>query len=181
MIGSGDFNFSFSGLKTAVLHEVRKLNTTHTESIYRKDTDNPDSSLGAQNDGLSEDQKAEIAYAFEEAVVDVLCTKTMLAVLKYKPKAIVLAGGVAANKRLREELQVRIDNYNNRHPERSEGSHSKQEDSSVSPQNDVFFLLPPFELCGDNAAMIGVAAYYHILKNDTKTWHEITPDPNARL
>lgn len=130
MIGSGDFNFSFSGLKTAVLNYIRS------------------------NENYN---KSEVAYAFEEAAVDVLCTKTMLAMRKFGPKAVILAGGVAANKRLREELSARLETAN------------------------CQLLLPPLELCGDNAAMIGVVAYYHILKNDTKNWNDLTLDSNVKL
>jgi tRNA A37 threonylcarbamoyltransferase TsaD len=46
----------------------------------------------------------------------------------------------------------------------------------------VFNLyMPPVELCGDNAAMIGLAAYYHIMRGDTASWREIKVDSNLKL
>jgi N6-L-threonylcarbamoyladenine synthase len=79
------FNFSFSGLKTAVLREVRKIQS---------------------------DQKAlpvpDIAASFQAAVVDVLTSKTMQAAKKYGAKGIVIAGGVSANLALRESFEMRV-------------------------------------------------------------------------
>ncbi len=133
LIDKPNFDFSFSGLKTAVLTEVIK---NGVNGLYRKE---------------------EICFAFEEAVVDVLCTKTVRAAKKYKPKTVILAGGVAANKHLREEMQVRLDEIN------------------------VKFLMPEMSFCGDNAVMIGIAAYYHILKRDISELFETTVDSNLEL
>ncbi|MBP7805225.1 MAG: tRNA (adenosine(37)-N6)-threonylcarbamoyltransferase complex transferase subunit TsaD, partial [Candidatus Pacebacteria bacterium] len=80
MIGSKDFDFSFSGLKTAVLYHIR---------------DN-----GAPNG----QQKKEIAREFEDAVVDVLIAKTLGAAKKAKAKHIIVGGGVSANKELMKRL-----------------------------------------------------------------------------
>jgi N6-L-threonylcarbamoyladenine synthase len=144
MIDEPNFDFSFSGLKTAVLMEVKKrLKNRKTEE-------------------LKNIEKEEIAYAFEEAAVDVLVTKTLRAAKRYKPKAVLLAGGVAANRRLRAELEKKL--------------HEASEASEASK-----LLIAPMELCGDNAAMIGLAAYYHIQKGDTKKWDEIEVDSNLRL
>lgn len=77
MINTKDFDFSFSGLKTAVL--------------YRKNED---------PDGM--------AFELQEAITDVLVKKTLMAADKFKVKNILLAGGVAANKRLREKLSQAI-------------------------------------------------------------------------
>jgi N6-L-threonylcarbamoyladenine synthase len=79
---SKDFNFSFAGLKTAVLYAVRELTKTHK----------------------LEDIKSEMAYEAQEAIIDVLTQKTISAAKKYKAKSIMLSGGVSANKRLRESL-----------------------------------------------------------------------------
>jgi N6-L-threonylcarbamoyladenine synthase len=81
MAKSGDYHFSYSGLKTAVLYLVRDLGGT-----------------------LSEQQKANIAASFQHAAVDVLLIKTELATRKYQPKALLLSGGVSANTLLRERL-----------------------------------------------------------------------------
>lgn len=82
MLDRNDFSFSFSGLKTAVLYELRKNEERMSDDVFR----------------------ADVAASFQEAVVDVLVQKTMRAVGKYSPASIVLAGGVAANVALRERL-----------------------------------------------------------------------------
>ena len=140
ILNDGTFNFSFSGLKTAVLQRVIDLRKIHGEK-------------------LSDDIKSEICAAFEDAVVDVLVTKSLRAIVKYKPKAFVLAGGVAANKFLRAEMKSKIENSG----------------------SGIDLLIPPISLCGDNAAMIGLAAYYHIIKNNVSAWDKITVDSNFEL
>lgn len=89
MLHSGDFDFSFSGLKTAVLYTVKK----HPEKIG-------DTSF--QN---------EICHEFQEAVIDVLAAKTKTALERYQPKSFVIAGGVSANTALRSRLQNMLDSY----------------------------------------------------------------------
>lgn len=85
MLHSGDFNFSFSGLKTAVLNLV--------EQIKKK------------NDGLLSDQdKSDICLAFQDAIVEVLTKKATNALKKYNIKELVIAGGVGANLQLRNQL-----------------------------------------------------------------------------
>lgn len=81
MIGEPNFNFSFSGLKTAVLYYIDKFKRN-----------------------LSAQEKANIAMSFENAVADVITKKAFRAVQKYKCKSVSLSGGVAANRRLRAEL-----------------------------------------------------------------------------
>lgn len=83
---SKDLNFSFSGLKTAVLYLLRDLEKKYSMKEIRP----------------------AVAYEFQEAVVDVLVKKTMKAVGQYEPKTIALGGGVAANDRLREELSKKL-------------------------------------------------------------------------
>jgi len=119
MLDSKDFTFSFSGLKTAVLYAWQK------EKKQNKDT------------------KEMFAYEFEEAVVDILATKTISAAKKYKAKTVSICGGVAANKRLREEIGLRV------------GKELK----------NVSFCVPEIKYCGDNAAMIAACAAYQ-LKNE---------------
>ncbi|HBX70839.1 MAG TPA: tRNA (adenosine(37)-N6)-threonylcarbamoyltransferase complex transferase subunit TsaD [Chloroflexi bacterium] len=100
----GTWNFSFSGLKTAVLRVVRDMEE-----------------LGA------EIPVADFAASFQEAVVEVLVVKTLQAAKKFEAKAILVAGGVSANKALREAFMTR----------------------SPLPVH-----IPPISLCTDNAAMI---------------------------
>ncbi len=82
MLDRDDFMFSFSGVKTSVLYELRKNEAKMNDEGFRSD----------------------IAASFQEAIVDVLVQKTMRAAGKYSPKSIVLAGGVAANVELRSRL-----------------------------------------------------------------------------
>jgi N6-L-threonylcarbamoyladenine synthase len=79
MLNSGDFSFSFSGLKTAVLTAAR-----------------------AQE--LSEQDKADLAAEFQEAVTEVLAAKSVAACRRHRLSSLVVAGGVGANRRLRERL-----------------------------------------------------------------------------
>ena len=115
MINSPDFDFSFSGLKTAVLYYLR---------------DNPRAN------------KAEVAYEFQQAVVDVLIKKTADALRKYKVKSLVVGGGVAANKLLRSSLSNRI--------------------AKSFPK--ISLHISPLWLTGDNASIIAVAAYFKAAK-----------------
>jgi N6-L-threonylcarbamoyladenine synthase len=81
MLNEKNFNFSFSGLKTAVLYYIEK-----------------------QKGPLSKQQKADIAMSFQNAVVDVLTKKALRACKKYGAKTVALSGGVAANRPLRHSL-----------------------------------------------------------------------------
>ena len=114
MLDSGDLDFSFSGLKTAVLTLVRKH-------------------AAAAGETLPPDVRAAIARAFQEAVVDVLAVKSLKALEATGRRRLVVAGGVGANKQLRERLR---------------GECAKR-------GIEIFF--PPLELCTDNGAMIALA------------------------
>lgn len=81
MIHSGDLNFSFSGLKTAVLYYIKNL--------------------GGE---LSQKKKMEIAREFEDAIVETLLFKTKKAIERHSPKTLIIGGGVIANKTLRENF-----------------------------------------------------------------------------
>jgi N6-L-threonylcarbamoyladenine synthase len=100
----GTYNFSFSGLKTAVLHRVRDAIGPSVESP-------PTNFRGARldvADGLSEREVADIAAAFQESVVDVLVTKTARAAEEYDVPSVAVVGGVAANRLLRERMMAQI-------------------------------------------------------------------------
>ncbi len=84
MIYSKDFDFSFSGLKTAVLYYIR------------------------DNGPLTEEMKSKIAKEFEDAVVDVLVAKTLKAVEKYGAKCLILGGGVSGNVHLQRILKREV-------------------------------------------------------------------------
>ncbi|PIR42122.1 MAG: tRNA (adenosine(37)-N6)-threonylcarbamoyltransferase complex transferase subunit TsaD [Candidatus Yanofskybacteria bacterium CG10_big_fil_rev_8_21_14_0_10_37_15] len=85
MLHSKNFNFSYSGLKTAVLYLLRDLKK--------------------QNVQINKKIKADIAASFQEAAIEVLIQKTKRAVEKYKTKHLFLSGGVSANKLLREKIE----------------------------------------------------------------------------
>ena len=84
LISSDDYDFSFSGLKTAVLRETQKNEQLNTERI------------------------SNICYSLSEAIFDVLIKKTLRAANEYNAKSILLGGGVAANQTLREKFQLSI-------------------------------------------------------------------------
>jgi len=100
MAKSGDFNFSFSGLKTSVLYTTRQL-TPDTKQLTKKEINN-------------------IAASFQQAVVDVLVGKSLGAIEKFKPKSFLLSGGVAANEALIQVMssELRARNVNFFHPEK---------------------------------------------------------------
>lgn len=108
MLRSGDLDFSFSGLKTAVL-------------------------MLAHRQPADDQTRADIAAAFQEAIVEVLVNKSVSAVAQCGLERLVVAGGVGANRQLREALNQRAD---------TEGF-------------EVFY--PPLDLCTDNGAMIAYA------------------------
>jgi N6-L-threonylcarbamoyladenine synthase len=162
MINSKDFDFSFSGLKTSVLyylqnnHPYQKSNaftpspSLSSVALAKGDEERAGGEVVPKNkttlhhfnfSHIPEQDKANIALAFEEAVVDVLITKAMRAIKKYGCKTISLSGGVAANKRLRSALQLATRN------------------------SQLNFIVPDFRLCTDNAEMIAIAAYFKLRSN----------------
>ena len=93
MLKKDSLDFSFSGIKTAVLYHCRGQNMKGRDRV-------PD---------MTQQEKADIAASFQAAVIDVLVRKTMLAVRKTDCKTVLLGGGVAANSLLRNELQSACD------------------------------------------------------------------------
>lgn len=106
-------DFSFSGLKSSLLNFLHNAEQRN-EVISEKD----------------------IAASFQEAVIEVLVVKTVAAAVSKEVKTVMMVGGVAANKRLRSEMKLGLQ------------------------QHGIRLVVPPPELCTDNAAMIGCAAYY---------------------
>ena len=101
MIDEDNFDFSFSGLKTAVLYQVNKLKNQNSES--------KNMTKNSKEIGLDDEVVARIAWEFQEAVVDVLTVKTKKAAAKFKVNRVAVVGGVAANARLRERMIEEID------------------------------------------------------------------------
>lgn len=96
MINHKNYNFSFSGLKTAVLYYLRDHSKQATPT-------SPPPSRGRNKERES---KADVCASFQQAVVDVLVAKTLRAAREYKARSISLSGGVAANEALRKQLIV---------------------------------------------------------------------------
>ena len=118
--GAG-YDFSFSGVKTAVVNHIH--------------------SAGQRGETIN---KADVAASFQATVVEVLAGKAVRAALEQAahgdcPPVLALAGGVSANRALRQALQTRCD------------------------KNGVRFYCPEFCYCTDNAAMVGSAAYYRLM------------------
>ena len=109
MLGDGTYDFSFSGLKTAVVNHVRNQPEVET---------------------------ADVAASFQEAVVDVLVTKTIAAAREVGAKGLCLGGGVAANSRLRERFL------------------------DACAADGLRGFVPSRAMCTDNAAMVASAAWY---------------------
>lgn len=129
MIHSNDFDFSFSGIKTAVLYTVKEISNL-TDSI-----------------------KQEIACEFENAVLEVLIKKTQKAIEQYRAQAIILGGGVSANKKLRKDFQ----------------------NLAIDSQIDCF--IPEVSASTDNALMIAVAGYINLISGK-KTQTEFRAEGN---
>jgi len=135
----GPYDFSFSGLKTAVLHVVQDLQRQRGREIPRRGVRLAEATLAADEASLP---VADLAASFQEALVDALVTKTVRALTDHHAVQLLVAGGVAANRQLREAL------------------------TRVAP---VPVRYPPILYCTDNAAMAGAAAYYRYLAGDRAT------------
>ncbi len=118
------FDFSFSGLKTAARREVAREMGVEPNAMATDGRTLPDSSV------------AELAYGFQESVVDVLSSKTLRAAEESGARTIVVGGGVAANSVLRKRIE--------------EGAAAR----------GIRTLVPRPALCTDNAAMIGAAGFF---------------------
>ncbi|MBR6779043.1 MAG: tRNA (adenosine(37)-N6)-threonylcarbamoyltransferase complex transferase subunit TsaD [Clostridia bacterium] len=128
------YNFSFSGKKTAVINYVHKLEQAGKPI-----------------------PKEDICASFENWIVDELVEKTIKACKDSGYNKVVVAGGVSANRRLREELNKKAN------------------------QNGILCFVPAMEYCTDNAAMIGSAAYYAYRDGEGVADMSLAPKPNLSL
>ena len=132
-IGDCPYDFSFSGVKSAVLNYINHAQMTGEEV-----------------------NRADLAASFQKAVVDVLVEYTMLAAKDYGMTKIAIAGGVASNGTLRVAME------------------------EACKKNNYSFYRPSPIFCTDNAAMIGVAAYYEYIKGTRHGW-DLNAVPNLKL
>ncbi len=132
-IEGAPYDFSFSGLKSAVLNHINSMEMKQMEINH-----------------------ADIAASFQNAVVDVLVTRTILAAKDFGMKQVAIAGGVAANSALREAM------------------------ASACRENDLALCYPSPIYCTDNAAMIGVAAYYEFQKG-VRSGLDLNAVPNLKI
>lgn len=119
ILNKHNLNFSFSGLKTNVLNTVKKCKKLDTQT------------------------KKDIAFAFEDAITDTLAIKTKKALIQTNLKELVISGGVGANSKLREKINI------------------------VCKKLNVKVYYPKIEFCTDNGAMIAYAGFQR-LKNNFK-------------
>lgn len=131
-IDADDFDFSFSGLKSHVINQLHHFDQ--------------------RGDSY---EAANVAKSFQEAVTDVLVEKTRRAAIRYQVKQVIVAGGVAANKGLRQKMQERL--------------------------TFVPTFFPAFEYCGDNAAMIASAGYHKYLQTRTSDGLNLNGNPRLTL
>jgi N6-L-threonylcarbamoyladenine synthase len=132
-IADGPFDFSFSGLKSAVLNYLNACNMKGIPVV-----------------------QADIAASFQNAVIDVLVTNAMRAVDEFGTEKFAIAGGVASNGALRESMRAACE------------------------KKGVRFYHPSPIFCTDNAAMIGVAAYYDYMAGK-RDGLDLNAVPNLKL
>ncbi len=137
MINEPHDEFSFAGLKTAVRYFLRDRQGSMAEQTFLADT----------------------AASVEQAIVDVLVAKTVRAAKARKVRTVLLAGGVAANRKLRGSLAARL----------------------AAEVPDVRFAEPPLEYCMDNAAMIAAAGYFNAKCARLGDWVGMDADPHWEL
>ena len=132
-IEDSPYDFSFSGVKSAVLNYIN----------------------GCKMKGM-EYNRADIAASFQKAVTDVLVGNAMHAVKEYGLNKFAIAGGVASNSSLRAAMK------------------------QACEENGIEFYYPSPIFCTDNAAMIGVAAYYEYINGTRHGW-DLNAVPNLKL
>src|SRR5262249_35614170 len=148
----GTYDFSFSGLKTAVLQLVEGAQSGATSagaSRYAREG----AALATAAGGLS---VPDLAAAFQEAVGAGLAAKTVRAARELGVREVLLAGGVAANAALRERLAA-----------------------DLAPLG-IALRYPPVAFCTDNAAMIAAAGYFHLRLGEGHGF-ELDVRPNLQL
>ena len=143
MIDTPDYNFSFSGLKTAVLYALRDIQKTRPKESALLDTF----------------EKEQLAKEFEDAVTEVLVSKTLKALKETQAQTLVLGGGVSANAHIQKSFA----------------------DTLSDKLTNVDFRVPPAGLTGDNGVMIGIAGFYRSKRNEFIEPGSLNADGNLSL
>jgi len=162
MTETDNFEFSFSGLKNAIRLLTQdvilegaplfaKSGATDRISRLKHKTLSPRKTRGSRVRTIN-----DLAASIEQAIIDVLVSKSLLAARKYHPQSFILAGGVSANKKLRQTLQARL-------------------------PKSIEFFMPAQEYTQDNAAMIAAAAYFHYNKKNFANRYKLTANDNWEL
>ena len=133
-LNDDSFNFSFSGLKSAVINLVHNLDQKGEALI-----------------------KEDLACSFQNVVVDSLTSKTVTALNKYNVKNLILAGGVAANKGIREKFE------------------------KLSKEKGFNFSYPSIKYCTDNATMVAAAGYFLFKEGKIADNLEINADSGSKF
>jgi N6-L-threonylcarbamoyladenine synthase len=140
---AGKYDFSFSGLKTATLRAVqREVGVDFTF---------PSTQLAER---LDDHKRNDFAASFQRIAIETLVDQTEKAFIDYKPKSVVIAGGVAANQELRRILSDRI---------------------------PLHIDYAPMNLCTDNAAMIAALGFYFSQKNVPANPFELEVEPSISM
>ena len=132
-VDDAPYDFSFSGIKSAVLNYINSANMQGKEI-----------------------NRADVAASFQKAVVDALVSRAVKLAKECGMDKLAIAGGVASNSALRAAVQEEC------------------------AKNNIRFYSPSPVLCTDNAAMIGVAAYYEYIKGTRHSW-DLNAVPNLKL
>jgi N6-L-threonylcarbamoyladenine synthase len=147
----GTYDFSFSGLKTAVLRTVQRAQAqAEVRSAGPEGPGGGPTAFPAPARPLS---VANLAASFQAAVVDVLVEKTCRAASEFGAKTVLLAGGVAANELLRSE---------------------------ISRRSPVPVFCPPLRFCTDNGAIVASAGFFRFRAGERSDW-DLDVVPNLRL
>ena len=136
MIHQKNYDFSFSGLKTAVLYDYKEKPPEIRES---------------------KNYIQEMAFEAQEAIIEVLVSKTIKAAKEYKVRTIILGGGVASNQELRKRMRKKAKELN------------------------CNFLVPKPQFCTDNAVMVGITAFFHWICGEKKDWKKIKVNANLKI
>ena len=153
--GDGDLDFSFSGLKTALLRVAEPYRLPAADASAGAGSLTPGAPFAAHRPPSFSPAMpvADLAASFQEAVIEVLAVKTARAAQLTGAKTVLIAGGVAANAALRDRVAAEV-----------------AREAAASGGGPVPVRYPPLALCTDNAAMIAGAAYHMLRRGEQAGW-----------